>query len=324
VRKRWLLWRTLLGLALGLALLAWLLRGSDLRQAWAGLTQARSLWVSLSLLVTLLTMAGKVARWRALFPSAPRPSWGLLVRALLVGQVTNALLPARAGDVARACVAGAGGQTSRMTALGTVAAEKAFDVIFLLLGAGLAALLTPLPPWLTGGLAGMAAVGGLLFVLAVALPESRTVDWADRWGRRLPWGVGSGLGERVRRGLDGLVALRRPRTALVACAWSVPIWALSVATNYLLFFAFDLRLSLGAALFLLVLLLVGVAPPSSPARVGVFHALAVVGLATFGIEGPVALAYATVLHLIVYLPQIVLGVVAAGWLPVRRREQRDG
>lgn len=313
MRKRWPLWRTLLGLALGLALWVWLLRSTDLAQVWAGLRQARPLWVALSLLVTLLTMAGKVARWRALFPPTQRPAWPLLARALLVGQMANALLPARAGDVARAYLTGADGQTSRMTALGTVAAEKAFDVLFLLLGAGLAALLTPLPPWLTAGLAGLAAAGGLLFILALAVPEMRAMDWAERGGRWLPWGLGSGLGERVRRGLAGLAALRQPRTALIACAWSLPIWALSVATNYLLFFAFDLRLSVGAALFLLVLLLVGVAPPSSPVRLGVFHALAVVGLATFGVEGPLALAYATVLHLIVYLPQIVLGAVAAGW-----------
>jgi len=304
--------RLILGLTLGLALLAVAAHGVELKQVWAGLLRANPTWVILALLAVLLTTLAKIGRWRTLFPEAQQPALRLLGRALLVGQFTNALLPARAGEAVRAYLVGERGQVSGATALGTVAAEKVFDVLFLLICAGIAAFLVSLPPWLNVSLAGLAAVGLLLFFLAVALPRRRILDWMEQWTERLPGGIGGRLNVILRQGLTGLAALRDPRMALVACTWSIVVWALAAATNYLLFWAFDLTLSAGAALLLLVLLHVGVAPPSSPGRLGVFHALTVLGLATFGVDRSSALAYATVLHFIVYLPQIVLGAVLLG------------
>ncbi|MEA3339292.1 MAG: lysylphosphatidylglycerol synthase transmembrane domain-containing protein [Chloroflexota bacterium] len=314
--------RLILGLILGLGLLAAAAHGVDLGQVRAALSQVRPTGVILALLAVLLTTLAKIGRWRALFPKAEQPGLCLLGRALLVGQLTNALLPVRIGDVVRAYLAGERGRGNRATALGTIATEKVFDVLLLLICAGIAAFSGPLPPWLNVSLAGLAAAGLLLFFLAAALSQRQIMDWMERWSRRLslrypldgeePGGIGGRLNGILRRGLTGLAALRDPRLAFVACLWSIIVWAVAAATNYLLFWAFDLTLSIGAALLLLVLLHVGIAPPSSPGRLGVFHALTVLGLAIFGIDRSSALAYATVLHLIVYLPQIVLGAIAVG------------
>lgn len=312
------LWRLTLGLALGLALLAVAVRGIEPGEVLAGLAEANPVWVTLAFLTVLLTTLAKVGRWWGLFPAAQRPGYFLLFRALLVGQLANALLPARVGELVRVYLVGAGGEISKATALGTVAAEKTFDVLFLLICAGLAFALAPMPPWLDASLAGLAAGGVLILILALALPQQRVLTWTERWVHRLPWGVGERLAQALRsdvvypRGLTGLAALREPRMALVACAWSATIWALAAGTNHLLFWAFDLPLSAGAALLLLVLLHVGVAPPSSPGRLGIFHALTVLGLAAFGVDRSSGLAYATVLHLIVYLPQVLPGAVVLG------------
>jgi uncharacterized protein (TIRG00374 family) len=214
--------------------------------------------------------------------------------------------------VIRAYLLGAGGEVSTATALGTVAAEKAFDLLFLLISGGLAVVLAPLPPWLDVSLLGLTAGGALFLFLSLAWSEGRIVACIERWGQCLPWKVGERLSAVLQRSLMGLAALREPRTALVTCTWSAAIWALAAGTNYLLFQAFHLHLSVGAALLLLVVLHIGVAPPSSPGRLGVFHTLTILGLAVFGVNRSSGLAYATILHLIVYLPQIVLGAVALG------------
>jgi len=306
----WPVWRLIVGLILALVLLAVAVRGAELRQVWDGLRQADPIWVIVALLSFLLTTAAKIWRWHGLFLDTRQPNLLLLGRALLVGQLANALLPFRVGEVARAYMIGAGGEFSGVTALATIAAEKAFDVLFLLVSCGVAACLTILPPWLDLPLAGLAAGGLLLLILAASLPEQRILDWTDHWNHRLPWGVGEWLGRSLRRGLAGLAALRDPRMALTACAWSAVIWALAVGTNWLLFQAFDLALSTGAALLLLILLHVTTAPPSTPARLGVFHAFTLLGLTTFGVDRELALAYAMVLHAIIFLPQIVLGAIA--------------
>ena len=110
----------------------------------------------------------------------------------------------------------------------------------------------------------------------------------------------------------------------MAGVWSALIWVLAATTNYFLFQAFDLPLSPGAALLLLVALHIGIAPPSSPGRLGVFHAVAVLSLQAFGVEHSLALAYAVVLHLIVYLPQVVPGTAFLAWELLRGRRSIAG
>jgi len=270
-------------------------------------------------LSVLLTTAAKIGRWQGLFPRTQQPGLLRLGKALLVGQLFNALLPARMGDVVRAHTVGTEEGISRVMVLGTVAAEKAFDVLFLLVCGGLAAIVVPLPLWLGLPLAGGTVGGVLLFLLALFGPEQSLPEWVKRGIHRLPWGSGTWLVGVWQRILVGLAALREPQMASVACAWSAAIWTLAAGTNYLLFLAFKLRLPFVAALSLLVLLHVGVAPPSSPGRLGVFHALTVLGLEAFGVDRSSGLAYATVLHAIVYLPQILPGIVILGLN--RRRAQ---
>jgi uncharacterized membrane protein YbhN (UPF0104 family) len=187
-----------------------------------------------------------------------------------------------------------------------VAAEKTLDLLFLLLCAGVTAALAPLPPWLDGALIGAAGLGSSLLVIAIALPQQTVRGWTEM----LPGRAGARLRSLLDGVFDGLTVLRRPRVALAAGAWSAVIWTLAATTNYILFAAFRLSLPVGAALLLLTLLHVGVAPPSLPTQLGIFHSLTVLGLEPFGVEQSLGLAYATVLHVIVYLPQVVLGGLA--------------
>lgn len=305
------LWRSVLGLVLGGMLLLLTVRGIRLPRVWAAMGQAELHWIALALGSVLLSTAAKAGRWQGLFPrSQRRLPYVSLARALLVGQLVNALLPARLGEVARSYVLGRDEGASKATGLGTIASEKVFDVLLLLVTAGLAAALTSLPAWLNRSLAAIAVFGGVLFVAAVALPERWIADAGGRVAGWLPRGLGERVADWLEHGLAGLESLRRPESALVAIAWSVLIWALAASTNGLLFLAFHLRLSVGAALLLLCLLHVGTAPPSSPVRLGVFHAITVAGLASLGIDRSDGLAYATVLHAVVYAPQIVLGALA--------------
>jgi len=326
--------RMLLGAALGLVLVVAVSRGLDLDTVWSDLRNVDALWVGLALLTVLATIAIKVWRWQSLFSGPSRPRLLQLGSALLVGQMLNAILPARLGDLARAHLGGHAGPASRATALGTIAAEKAFDVLFLLVCAGLTALIASLPRWLDASLALTAAVGGTILLVAILLPAERVLGRIEQGIRacatsspaRRPGRVrilSANAAERLlaalRRGLIGLEALRRPRRALSACAWSLPIWALAAGTNYMLFQAFDLELSVGAALSLLTLLHIGMAPPSSPGRLGVFHAVTVVSLQPFHVDRSSGLAYATVLHAVVYGPQVLLGALA---LALGRWERR--
>ena len=53
-------------------------------------------------------------------------------------------------------------------------------------------------------------------------------------------------------------------------------------------------------------------PPTSPGRLGVFHTLTVLTLEALGTDRVQGLAYATALHAIVYLPEILPGAILLG------------
>lgn len=313
-------WQVAAGLVLGITLLGLAARGVDLGQVRAGLVRADPLWVAGASLSVLLATAAKICRWQGLFPGGQRPGLWTLARAFLIGQMANALFPARVGDVARAYVLGRDGGGSKATALGTIAAEKGFDVVLLLLCGIVVLLWVPLPPWLNVPLALLTAGGLLLGLLALAWSQGGTLAWVERWAAYLPWEVGRRAAGALRRALAGLNVLRQPRRALGACLWSLVVWCLAASANYALFLAFGLRLPAGAALLLLVMLYVGAVPPSTPGKLGVFHSVAVLGLEACGVERSASLLYASVLYLIVYLPQIVPGVILLGiHSPIWRR-----
>jgi uncharacterized protein (TIRG00374 family) len=311
-RVRWQLarwaWKLVLGFIPGIVLLALLARGLDLNQLVRGIAQVDPLWGSLAFVSVLITTAAKIARWRGLWPGDAPPDWCGLGRSLLIGQCANALLPARLGDLLRVLVVG-GEHVSRSMALGTVAAEKFLDVCSLLALAGLTVALGDWPWWVDLSLAGLVAVGLALLALILSSRGSWLQAWMDRWASRLPFGSGARLQGIAARCLVGLATIRQPRVALRASLWSVLIWALAASTNYVLFLAFSLWLPFKTALLLLIVLHVGVAPPSTPGKLGVFHSLTVLTLQSAHIDRPTSLAYAIVLYLIVYLPQIVPGAV---------------
>lgn len=61
------------------------------------------------------------------------------------------------------------------------------------------------------------------------------------------------------------------------------------------------------------------AVPSAPAAVGVFEAATLIALTSYGANRSVALSYAIVLHLVNFVPYLVLGPLALRRTPWRRR-----
>jgi hypothetical protein len=83
----------------------------------------------------------------------------------------------------------------------------------------------------------------------------------------------------------------------------------STLTNYFLLLALNIQTPFSAALFVLVVLQVGSAPPSAPGKLGVYHYLAVLALSVFAVERGVALAYGVLLYLVALLSKVVIGVI---------------
>jgi uncharacterized membrane protein YbhN (UPF0104 family) len=228
-------------------------------------------------------------------------SLGRLAGLIVVGQAVNFYIPARLGELVRAYLTGEEIGVSKAYSLGTIAAEKLIDLVML---AALAVGLLPflaLPEGLVGRAEPLVLLALALCVSVVILLGARRtvvglVEWALRW---LPPAWAERWRARVVAGLDGLAALSNWRAAAAVWGWTVAFWLVAALTNFLLLLAFDLPPSPLAALFLLAVLQGGVAVPSTPGKVGVFHYLSQLALSVFGVPATVGFGYGLVLHVLV-------------------------
>ena len=297
------LWlRISLGLLLGVGMLYLAGRAIQFQQLAKVLSGVRWPFVGLTLLTSLLTPVLKAVRWRWLLYPRRLPLSSLHLASLVViGQAVNFLIPGRWGELVRAYLTGEEGGVSKVYILGTLAAEKLVDLIVLAL------LVLGLIPFLTWP-AGLAVRVELLGGTAVAVSVGAAVLLGGRnlWLRlservlsRLPERVAIRWCQWIVAGLDGLSALGSPAALWRVWGWTVLFWLVAATTNLLLLLAFDLPASWLMALVLLAILQGGIAVPSTPGKVGVFHYLCVAGLSLFGIPRAVGLGYGLVLHFLV-------------------------
>ncbi len=302
---------------------ALLIRELDWAQVLGALRAADYTWVAVGALAIVGTFFSRVWRWQALLWRSNLRFWPALT-ALLVGQVANLVLPMRGGDLVRAMWVRPGdndaGGTGASEALGSVALEKVWDLLALLLCGLLLLTLAPLPAWFsssTWSTAGIVLVGGL--VLWAGL---RWQDVLFRWAAlilaRFPAGWDKALLPRLQRLAQGLNSLQSAQASGRVFLWTVVYWGCGALSNWAVMRAFGVNRPV-AAIFLLAALMVGNAVVPTPARLGVFEGLCVVSLGLFDVPYDLALAIGLVLHLVVMGPPLVTaGVLALGTQMARR------
>jgi glycosyltransferase 2 family protein len=281
------------------------LYGVSLGDVWHILQQSDWQPVALAVILFVLTLAAKAARWQVLFERPP--AFASMFAALVIGQAGNFLLPARLGDVMRVYVLGRREGKPAALTIGTIAAEKLVELIVLIGLAALSAPFVPLPAWLREPSARL----GVILVLGVALSgllflqQSRLRRlWA--WvGARVLRAEPARMTEQFDLTLSGLNSLRQwPQVGRLA-AWSALIWVLMIATNYVLFFALPIAPSWLVATVLLLVVQIGVAVPSTPGKVGVFQTLVVLTLSLFAVDRVLAFSYGLLLYVVIAAPQLI-------------------
>ncbi|MFZ5919262.1 MAG: lysylphosphatidylglycerol synthase transmembrane domain-containing protein [Chloroflexota bacterium] len=312
-------WRRVLGLGLSLLCLALAFRGIS----WPALTGALAVavwqWLILAGIVVVINSLVRAFRWQVLFYPERidlRKVWSVY----MIGQMLNAILPARAGEVGRVYYIGEVKAVSRARALSTVVVEKTTDLVMLALAyvgisVWLAVSASGMPAWLqkAGGSLLPLAATALVLLLAFAFagphvwrlvrPVLRPLP--QKWQKTIATSAPQAIGAFQLFG-NGWVGVR---------LWgsSALIWLLMALSNYLAFRAFGLGLSPWVALMLLVVLMSGVAVPPLPGNMGVFPYLCVLVLSLFGVERELGLAYGITLQLVAYLPLIVIGLACLLW-----------
>ena len=119
--------RVSLGVLLGAGALWFSFRGTSIPDVAAVLRNADAAWLAAAMAATLLGLGGVVHRWQLLL-LPDRVPYGITLKATLVGQMMNILLPLRLGEVVRVFSVSSHTQLPIARVAGGVAVEKALDL----------------------------------------------------------------------------------------------------------------------------------------------------------------------------------------------------
>lgn len=311
-------WRSAIGIALSAVLLWWTLRDVSPATVWRELSHANILLFILSASCATLIFPLRARRWQTILePVAPDQPLGALWRATAVGMMTNNLVPARAGEIARAYALTRQTAVPFATSIASLAVDRLFDLLVLLL-LGIAAFIDPAFPHaarIAGQSMGDIAQGSvalvallLIALYALAFFPAKIVRVFEVFARRVSPALEARGKSALIRFSEGLSVLRHPGRFIAVLAWTVAHWLLNALGFWLGFKAVGVTLPFTAALFLQTLIAIGVALPSAPGFFGVFEKFATVGLGIYGIAPAQATSWAIGFHILSFIPITAIGM----------------
>jgi uncharacterized protein (TIRG00374 family) len=277
------------GLAIGVALLWWVFRGTDWPNVLQALKEAHWEWVGLSVVFVVISFFTRVQRWSYIVRTAKHVSFRHLFSATQIGFLANFTLPGRVGEVIRALTLARLAQLPFSRCFAFVALDRLTD-LFGLIAVMLVSVLTfrptqdivlpeniyahPIPANIVPVVAGSTALALLGIVAAFVLlyVNQRLVE---RIARAIVGVVSPRLADKVtgllRQFAEGLHIFRDIADMAKSIAWSLVTWGLFALGHYAMFEAFSLDYPWYAPFVLLSFLSVVIALPGAPGFIGQFH-----------------------------------------------------
>ena len=282
-------------------------------------------YIGLGLLVMMATVLLKAWRWQWLLAATDRsPPFIPLFWATMLGQYVNLIVPfLRLGEIARIYALNRQTGYSKARALGTLVVEKTLELITFALTVAVVLPFVILPDFVSapGILIGIVPLAALVALYILAYQTGQVIRLLRHVADRLPLRIGKRLLQLSAAGLQGLAALRSQRLTLALLTSSVVIGLLAAVLPYVLFPAFGLPFGLLQGALMHIVVSIASAPPSTPAKIGVFNGAVALLLLHLGIgDEAILISYGIVFHLVVMVPQILLGSIAASRTQWRWRQ----
>jgi len=264
-------------------LLVWSFSRIKIAELRTALETARWGYLPLGVLAGLAVFPIKAWRWRVLLGNPSKPSLRTLFSAIMIGFMVNCIA-SRVGEIVRAAVLGMKREMTTSKALASIALERVFDLVTVLLflvgallwlhpqsaGEG-AAKLASLR--VSGVIAAAALAAGAAFLALLRLrPEAMTRIILSLFGS-LPDRFRGPLERFTQSFLEGLNGIRSVRHFAALMGLSIAHWAVQV----LFFLAMgrilaDLHMALPGAMLVFAVTALGVGAAPTPAYLGVYQA----------------------------------------------------
>lgn len=320
-KYKWL--KIFLGLAIT-ALALWLsFRKLDWEVLKETFFQPNFFWIILALANTILIVYALGWRWQILLKPKGKIPLSSLFRLNIISQYVNIIIPGRFGEISRAYLASKQHQVSGAYVIGTIAIEKILDFfVFVILWISIPTLFAMQKEVRGYKIALFFCILAAFFLVLFIWQPKTVLKGANFFSRFLPGKLRRGFQDFFEKGIEAFGLLRSANTLLFIILLTFGFVAGQVLTNFFLFKAFHLNLSFFVALFLLLAIQVANIPPSVPGKIGIYEYAVILALSLFGISKSQALSYGIMLHLVAYLPKILLGLIFISSTDISLRKNR--
>jgi uncharacterized protein (TIRG00374 family) len=296
-----------------LAILVWVLHDINLNEIWTEIRHMHWGWVVLAATADILVYVLQGWRWSMLLKPVSEIPLMRSVRAIYVGLYANEVLPFRSGEIIRCYLQSRWGHLPFSVVLSSIAIERIFDGIWLVLYLAVVVQFVNLPQGVRdGGFVLILFVGLLAGVLGFILAfQKRAKELASQW----QWG------EKARIFIEDLQAMGSSRSFFQSWLASLPHLLSMTVPIYCVLRAYGLAgFTILDAAVINVIVRLGTVVPGAPGNLGVYQGLIVFALVFFGIDEAVAKRFSVILWIIVTLPLLFAGFVALSVTGFKLRE----
>lgn len=293
--------KTIIGIIISVLFLVLIFYNVDLKELFETFKQFNIKSIVIIVAIYAFSMIIRAVRWANLLECNKKYNFFKLNYAWVIGNLMNAFLPARAGDIWRAYEIGANSQESKMKLFGSVMLERILDGVSICTILYLCVLMYAKLPWLKNmANFSMLLFGGCLlgFYLIVKLNKIEDVcTLINKNISRFPSKIANiveKISKQFKLFVNGFYVLKSNYYSFMAIFLSFIIWLLECVMTYYVIRAFGINCPISAALFVICFVALGTMIPSSSIFVGPYQYAFILALGLYHIDKSEALAVALV------------------------------
>jgi len=319
------------GLLISVIFLYFAFRDLDPAAALDYITNVNLAWIIAGALTYFVAVSIISLRWQFLLRAIKPISLRDLIPLVSIGYMGNNVYPFRSGEALRVFLLRRNHDVPIVKGATTVLIERVFDGLVMLTFIVVPLLFIDSTSEEVRQVATFAApiflIALIVFLVLAAQPDllRRLVTLITGI---LPEKLGNllaGIAEDIIAGLEGLRTVGNLMGTVIS---SYSTWAVEALVYWMVAFAFDLGTDYATMLLVVGTVNLAGLIPASPGQIGVFEFFVRSVLVGAGVGAEIALAYAIVVHLVIWLPVTLVGFAflvrqGLGWNAITRANELD-
>lgn len=314
------------GLVLAVGLLIYCFYDFDFHQVVAAIVAIKIKYLIPLLFVESFIILIRTTRLKIIFDPVKNIRVRQLYPIYAIGMMSNLLMPYLTGQVARIYLISKRVRVKKTFVFTTTVLEVLFDGMALIGTVVLISIFVVIPDeirawhfFVLGGV--IVLLTATLFVLSHSHGLSHRIF--ERITVHFPTAARKKIEDIRYSFLSGLEFLRSSRHLFVVSSLSLLSWLVQATMVYLLIQAFRFPIGIMEAVIITVVVTILMTIVLAPWNIGTFQGATLATMQPFGINKPEALAFSFLLHIFVYLPPIILGMLFSFREGLTLKELRD-